>query len=336
MVSPEAELTRSPRRGVALYSALVYNSSTMIEAEPNDIGIAGTATFESPQATLILSEKENSDEALTIYLNEIRHIPLLTAAEEQELGKLKDHGTPRQQLLARQRLTEANLRLVVAVAKKQLGSGLPLLDLIQEGNLGLMRAVEKFDYQRGFKFSTYATWWLRQSTSRAIMDQVRVVRLPVHFQERMRREARARRSLMQEFHREPTDEELAAETGFTEEALEDIRQNSGPIVSLDTPIGLDDDGTIADIVPSPINPIDAVDNNLLGEELTSALSSLGISEQVVLRLRFGVGYDRSHTLEEAGKELGVTRERVRQIEAKALAKLRDNPLVKRMRSYLSE
>jgi RNA polymerase primary sigma factor len=289
-------------------------------------------------------ERDN-DEALEQYLHEIRQVPLLTAAEEMVLGRAVSEGQvarkalietirldiSRSELLrrcergdvARARLIEANLRLVVSIAKRYLGYGLPLLDLIQEGNLGLMRAVEKFDYRRGFKFSTYATWWIRQSVGRAVMDQARVIRLPVHLQERLRRLERAERALVQDLGREIDELELAESLQMTVEEIQTMRRHAEAITSLDAPVGTEEDATVGDLVAAPETPLEeAVENDERKLVVETMLDALLPREATVLRLRFGFEDDRRWTLEEIGARIGVTRERARQIEAEALLKLR--------------
>jgi RNA polymerase primary sigma factor len=289
--------------------------------------------------------ERDHDEALEHYLHEIRQVPLLTAAEEMVLGRAVAEGqVARQRLLtkqsvelsrvellkrcqrgdvARARLIEANLRLVVSIAKRYLGYGLPLLDLIQEGNLGLMRAVEKFDYRRGFKFSTYATWWIRQSVGRAVMDQARVIRLPVHLQERLRRLERAERALVQDLGREIDEQELADSLDMTVEEIQAMRRYAEAITSLDAPVGTEEDATVGDLVAAPDAPLEeAVEVDERRQVIEGMLDGLLPREAVVLRLRFGFEDDRRWTLEEIGARIGVTRERARQIESEALVKLR--------------
>jgi RNA polymerase primary sigma factor len=289
--------------------------------------------------------ERDHDEALEHYLHEIRQVPLLTAAEEMVLGRAVAEGqVARKTLLsgetepgaraetlkrarrgdvARARLIEANLRLVVSIAKRYLGYGLPLLDLVQEGNLGLMRAVEKFDYRRGFKFSTYATWWIRQSVGRAVMDQARVIRLPVHLQERLRRLERAERALVQDLGREIDESELAESLEMSVEEIQAMRRYAEAITSLDAPVGTEEDATVGDLVASADAPLEvSVETDERRQVIETMLDGLLPREAVVLRLRFGFEDDRRWTLEEIGAKIGVTRERARQIESEALVKLR--------------
>ena len=301
--------------------------------------------------TALTAELEsNLDDPVRIYLREIGRVPLLSAAEEvtlakrMERGKLERHKPLAQQHLrciydgeeAQRRLTEANLRLVVSVAKKYIGRGMSLLDLIQEGNIGLIRAVEKFDYTKGYKFSTYATWWIRQAITRAIADQARTIRIPVHMVETINRLIRTSRRLLQELGREPTAEEIAAEMMISADKVREIIKVSQEPVSLETPIGEEDDSHLGDFIEdhAALAPAEAASHQLLKEQVKDALNGLTQREQEVLRLRFGLDDGRSRTLEEVGKEFRVTRERIRQIEAKALRKLRHPSRSRRLKDYL--
>ena len=288
-----------------------------------------------PQADLSeLTELESVSIAdpVRMYLREIGKIPLLTKEEEVELAKRVEAGDEE----AKKKLIEANLRLVVSIAKKYIGRGLSFLDLIQEGNLGLIRAVEKFDYRKGFKFSTYATWWIRQAITRAIADQARTIRIPVHMAETINKLIRVSRQLVQQLGREPTVEEIAQALELPPEKVEDIQRIAQEPVSLETPIGEEEDSQLGDFIEdkdSP-NPEEATAGQLLREQLEEMLGELTEREREVLRLRFGLEDGRAHTLEEVGKRFNVTRERIRQIEAKALRKLRHPSRSKRLRDYL--
>ena len=260
------------------------------------------------------------DDPVKMYLKEIGRVPLLSADEEVELAKRMEQGDES----AKKRLAESNLRLVVSIAKRYVGRGMLFLDLIQEGNLGLIKAVEKFDYRRGYKFSTYATWWIRQAITRAIADQARTIRIPVHMVETINKLIRVSRQLLQEYGREPLPEEIAEEMGISEEKVREIIKIAQEPVSLETPIGEEEDSHLGDFLPDDEAPApaDAAAFTLLKEQLMSVLSTLTPREEMVLKLRFGLEDGRQRTLEEVGKEFKVTRERIRQIEAKALRKLR--------------
>ena len=260
------------------------------------------------------------DDPVRMYLKEIGKVPLLSAEEEIELAKRMEEGDEE----AKKRLCEANLRLVVSIAKRYVGRGMLFLDLIQEGNLGLIKAVEKFDYRKGYKFSTYATWWIRQAITRAIADQARTIRIPVHMVETINKLIRVSRQLLQEYGREPLPEEIAEEMGIPEEKVREIIKIAQEPVSLETPIGEEEDSHLGDFIPDDDAPApaDAAAFTLLKEQLMGVLSTLTPREEMVLKLRFGLEDGRARTLEEVGKEFKVTRERIRQIEAKALRKLR--------------
>ncbi len=272
------------------------------------------------------------DDPVRMYLREIGRVPLLSAAQEVSLAQRMEKGDEE----ARRHLTEANLRLVVSVAKKYIGRGMSLLDLIQEGNIGLIRAVEKFDYRKGYKFSTYATWWIRQAITRAIADQARTIRIPVHMVETINRLIRTSRRLVQELGRDPTSDEIAKEMGLPPEKVREIQKISQEPVSLETPIGEEEDSHLGDFIEDQkaLAPADAASHQLLKEQVEDVLDSLTQRERRVLQLRFGLDDGRSRTLEEVGREFGVTRERIRQIEAKALRKLRHPSRSKKLKDYL--
>ena len=269
---------------------------------------------------LSMLEGVSIDDPVRMYLKEIGKVPLLTADEEIELAKRMEQGDED----AKHKLSEANLRLVVSIAKRYVGRGMLFLDLIQEGNLGLIKAVEKFDYRKGYKFSTYATWWIRQAITRAIADQARTIRIPVHMVETINKLIRVSRQLLQEYGREPTPEEIAEEMGISEEKVREIMKIAQEPVSLETPIGEEEDSHLGDFIPDDDAPApaEAAAFTLLKEQLMSVLSTLTPREEKVLKLRFGLEDGRARTLEEVGKYFKVTRERIRQIEAKALRKLR--------------
>ena len=284
---------------------------------------------------LDLSIAENSiniDDHVRMYLKEIGKVALLSGDEEIELAKRIENGDEE----AKRRLAEANLRLVVSIAKKYVGRGMLFLDLIQEGNLGLLKAVEKFDYRKGYKFSTYATWWIRQAITRAIADQARTIRIPVHMVETINKLIRVSRQLLQELGREPTDDELAAEMQMPVEKVRETRKIAQEPVSLETPIGEEEDSHLGDFIPDDDipAPADAAAFSLLKEQLNEVLNTLNERERDVLRLRFGLVDGKARTLEEVGSQFNVTRERIRQIEAKALRKLRHPSRSKKLKDYL--
>lgn len=276
-----------------------------------------------------------ADDSVRLYLREIGKIPLLSPEEEAELAQRVVKGDKK----AKDKMVEANMRLVVSIAKRYSGRGLDLLDLIQEGNTGLLRAVEKFDPEKGFKFSTYATWWIRQAITRAIADQARTIRIPVHMVETINKVLRASRKLTQELNREPTIEEIAKDMDMEIEKVEYVMRIKQDIASLDASVGRDgedEDSVLGDFVEDEerISPEDSAANQLLKEQIASILSTLSEREQKIIKLRFGIGGGRPHTLEEVGAEFSVTRERIRQIEAKALSKLRKHKDTKKLHEYL--
>ena len=276
--------------------------------------------------------KRSPENPIRTYFDEIARVPLLTKEEEVELAKRIEAGDEE----AKKKLAEANLRLVVSIAKKYRGCGLPFLDLIQEGNLGLMKAVEKFDWRKGYKFSTYATWWIRQAITRSIADQARTIRIPVHMVETINKLVRVSRRLLQELGREPTSEEIAMEMDISPEKVREIVKASQEPVSLETPVGEEEDSHLGDFIEdqTALAPAEAASRQLLKEQVEDVLDSLAYREKRVLQLRFGLEDGRSRTLEEVGRELGVTRERVRQIEAKALHKLRHPSRSKKLKDFL--
>jgi len=272
------------------------------------------------------------DDPVKMYLKEIGKIPLLTADEEVELAKRMEAGD----VYAKKRLAETNLRLVVSIAKRYVGRGMNFLDLIQEGNLGLMKAVEKFDYKKGFKFSTYATWWIRQAITRAIADQARTIRIPVHMVETINKLVRIERQLLQDLGREPTNEEISKEMGIDVEKVREVRKIAQEPVSLETPIGEEEDSHLGDFIEddTATAPDDAADFTMLKEQLNDILGTLNERERKVLELRFGLTDGTPRTLEEVGKEFDVTRERIRQIEAKALRKLKHPSRSQKLKDFL--
>jgi RNA polymerase primary sigma factor len=269
-----------------------------------------------------------------MYLKEIGKVPLLTAEEELDLATRMETGDKE----AKQKLCEANLRLVVSIAKRYVGRGMQFLDLIQEGNMGLIKAVEKFDYRKGFKFSTYATWWIRQAITRSIADQARTIRIPVHMVETINKQIRVTRQLLQELGRDPSPEEIAAEMDIPVEKVREISKIAQEPVSLETPIGEEEDSHLGDFIPDEDipSPADAAAFSMLKDQLNEVLATLTEREQEVLRLRFGLDDGRQRTLEEVGQQFNVTRERIRQIEAKALRKLRHPNRSKRLKDYLED
>ncbi len=277
-------------------------------------------------------EGVSTEDPVRMYLKEIGNVPLLSAEEEIELAKRVEAGDEE----AKKQLTEANLRLVVSIAKKYVGRGMPFLDLIQEGNMGLMKAVDKFDYTKGYKFSTYATWWIRQAITRGIADTGRTIRVPVHMVETINKTLRMTRTLLQELGREPTPEEVAERLNVSVSRVREVLKISRDPVSLDTPIGEEDDSHLGDFIEddSALSPADSAAFSMLRAELATALESLTDRERQVVKLRFGLEDGRARTLEEVGKEFNVTRERIRQIEAKALRKLRHPSRSKRLKDFL--
>lgn len=300
--------------------------------DDDDILLEEEDEIEVEKIDLSVPDGVSIEDPVRMYLKEIGKVPLLSAEEEIELAKRMELGDQE----AKKRLAEANLRLVVSIAKRYVGRGMLFLDLIQEGNLGLIKAVEKFDYRKGYKFSTYATWWIRQAITRAIADQARTIRIPVHMVETINKLIRVSRQLLQELGREPTPEEIAAEMNMPVERVREILKISQEPVSLETPIGEEEDSHLGDFIQDDNVPVpaDAAAFTLLKEQLQEVLGTLTEREQKVLTLRFGLEDGRARTLEEVGKEFNVTRERIRQIEAKALRKLRHPSRSRKLKDYL--
>ena len=322
-----------------LYDMLESNNIEIVEdfTPPTDIDfdLSDIEKEEIDEDGTII-EGISIDDPVKVYLKEIGRVPLLTADEEISLAERMNGDDPVDAAKARKRLSEANLRLVVSIAKRYVGRGMLFLDLIQEGNLGLIKAVEKFDYRKGYKFSTYATWWIRQAITRAIADQARTIRIPVHMVETINKLIRVSRQLLQELGREPSPEEIAEEMNMPVERVREILKISQEPVSLETPIGEEEDSHLGDFIQDDNVPVpaDAAAFTLLKEQLVEVLSTLTDREQKVLRLRFGLDDGRARTLEEVGKEFNVTRERIRQIEAKALRKLRHPSRSRKLKDYL--
>jgi RNA polymerase primary sigma factor len=306
-----------------------------------DAGLEILSADEAPTMAAIAPEvpaepEETSeidiDNPISLYLHEISRIPLLTGEKEISLAKRIEAGD----MEARQQLIEANFRLVVSIAKKYVGRGVSFLDLIQEGNIGLIRAVQKFDYTRGYKFSTYATWWIRQAITRSIADQARTIRIPVHMVERINKLIRTSRRLAQELGREPTIEDIAVELELSPSQVANILKIAQQPLSLEMPVGEEGDSSLGDFIEDQRLPVpaDAASDQLLKEQISAILDTLNPRESRILQLRFGLRNERTHTLEEVGRKFGVTRERIRQIEAKALRKLRHPSRAKKLRDYL--
>lgn len=304
----------------------------MLDDDMDIDGLDDEEEVELDKIDLSVPEGVSIEDPVRMYLKEIGKVPLLSAEEEIELAKKMEQGDEN----AKKLLAEANLRLVVSIAKRYVGRGMLFLDLIQEGNLGLIKAVEKFDYRKGYKFSTYATWWIRQAITRAIADQARTIRIPVHMVETINKLIRVSRQLLQELGREPTPEEIAEEMDMPVDRVREILKISQEPVSLETPIGEEEDSHLGDFIQDDNVPVpaDAAAFTLLKEQLVEVLGTLTEREQKVLRLRFGLDDGRARTLEEVGKEFNVTRERIRQIEAKALRKLRHPSRSRKLKDYL--
>ena len=319
-----------------LYTALVDNGIAVVGEDDESTSAQGKNGSDEP---IILDDAEitrdvNINDPVRMYLKEIGRISLLTPEEEMDLSIRVANGEEE----AKNRLAESNLRLVVSIAKRYVGRGLLFLDLIQEGNIGLMKAVDKFDYDKGYKFSTYATWWIRQAITRALADQARTIRVPVHMVETINKMARIQRQLTLELNREPSEEELAKKMGISVEKVREVIKISQDPVSLETPIGEEDDSHLGDFVKdvNAMTPEEYATNEILKEEIRSVLETLQEREQEVLELRFGLIDGTSHTLEEVGRKFNVTRERIRQIEAKALRKLRHPSRAKKLKDFMSD
>ncbi len=343
-------IDKGKQKGMLTYKEIM-DAFEEIELEPEHIekiyetletmGVDVVGDMEAEMEEIQLTDEEldisipegiSIDDPVRMYLKEIGKVPLLSADEEIDLAHRMENGD----IEAKRRLAEANLRLVVSIAKRYVGRGMQFLDLIQEGNLGLIKAVEKFDYRRGFKFSTYATWWIRQAITRAIADQARTIRIPVHMVETINKLIRVSRQLLQELGREPQPDEIAKEIGMSVDKVREIMKISQEPVSLETPIGEEEDSHLGDFIPDDDAPApaEAAAFTLLKEQLIDVLDTLTAREEKVLRLRFGLDDGRARTLEEVGKEFNVTRERIRQIEAKALRKLRHPSRSKKLKDYL--
>ncbi len=318
-----------------LYNALMENNIEVVGEDEE----SGTSPKMEEETPIILDDAEitkdmNINDPVRMYLKEIGRISLLSAEEEMELSVRVANGDE----YAKNKLAESNLRLVVSIAKRYVGRGLLFLDLIQEGNIGLMKAVDKFDYDKGYKFSTYATWWIRQAITRALADQARTIRVPVHMVETINKMARIQRQLTLELNREPSEEEIAKKMGISVDKVRDVIKISQDPVSLETPIGEEDDSHLGDFVKdiNMMTPEEYATNEILKEEIKAVLETLQEREQEVLELRFGLIDGTSHTLEEVGKRFNVTRERIRQIEAKALRKLRHPSRAKKLKDFLTD
>ena len=322
-------------KGIDVLRTDFNDSDALLDLEDDLKSLEELEEEEIDPENIDLSDLENNvniEDHVRIYLKEIGKVPLLTSDEEIELAMRMEQGDEE----AKSRLAEANLRLVVSIAKRYVGRGMQLLDLIQEGNLGLMKAVKKFDYRKGYKFSTYATWWIRQAITRAIADQARTIRIPVHMVETINKLLRVSRQLLQELGREPTNEEIAERMDIPASKVREIMKISQDPVSLETPIGEEEDSHLGDFIKDEniTSPADAAAFVLLKEQINEVLETLTDREQEVLKLRFGLEDGRTRTLEEVGKEFNVTRERIRQIEAKALRKLRHPSRSRKLKDFL--
>ncbi|MCI6108044.1 MAG: RNA polymerase sigma factor RpoD [bacterium] len=317
-----------------LYNALMEEEIDIVSEDGTDDATGEEITEEIPVENLTLSKDVKINDPVRMYLKEIGRINLLTSDEEFEYAKRAEEGDEE----AKRMLAESNLRLVVSIAKRYVGRGMLFLDLIQEGNIGLMKAVDKFDPTKGYKFSTYATWWIRQAITRAIADQARTIRVPVHMVETINKLARVQRQLTQDLNREPTDEEIAKKLGISIEKVREVYKISQDPVSLETPIGEEDDSHLGDFIKDErtMGPEEYATIEMLKEELQGVLGTLTDREEKVLRLRFGLDDGQCRTLEEVGQIFGVTRERIRQIEAKALRKLRHPSRSRKLKDFLTD
>ena len=331
------DTVENPDASLALETGIIETDEPLVAAEVNEnVSEDERETVKTPIESDLSSDSVSIDDPVRMYLKEIGRVPLLNAEQERELAMRMESSDEAEQSEAQEQLAEANLRLVVSIAKRYVGRGMHFLDLIQEGNLGLIKAVEKFDYRKGYKFSTYATWWIRQAITRAIADQARTIRIPVHMVETINKLIRVSRNLLQKNGREPTDEEIAVEMEIPAERVREIRKIAQEPVSLETPVGEEDDSHLGDFIEDQDAPApaDAASFMLLKEQLEDVLGTLTPREKNVLRLRFGLEDGRARTLEEVGKSFNVTRERIRQIEAKALRKLRHPARSKKLKDFL--
>jgi RNA polymerase primary sigma factor len=329
-VLQDVELT--PDQLENIFMLLTDQGIELLESDETAVADASDSDGEEEAPALDLSIKTASTDPVRMYLTEIGKVPLLTAAEEVSLARRSE----RHDMEAKRKLIEANLRLVVSIAKRYVGRGMLLLDLIQEGNLGLIRAVEKFDYRKGYKFSTYATWWIRQAISRGLADQARTIRIPVHMGEQINKLIRVQRQLLQDMGREPTREEIASEMDTTSQKVREILKISQEPVSLETPIGEEEDSQLGDFIEDheAVEPVEAVSETMQKEELNQVLSTLTQRERKIIELRFGLKGEHPRTLEEVGQKFSLTRERIRQIEAKTLVKLTSYRDTQRLRNLL--